>query len=62
VNKDMIWQVIIGALMIAVIYMLVRPGAPTATAVTDISDALSALIKTATDYQVSPPAGQTQTT
>lgn len=61
-SKDDIWQFLIGVIIVAIIYMLVRPGAPAAAAVQDVSTALSNLIKTATDYTVSgSSSGQTVT-
>jgi hypothetical protein len=62
-SKDDVWQFIIGAIIVAIIYMLVRPGAPAAAAVQDVSTALAGLIKTATDYNISGnTSGQTQVT
>lgn len=52
-NKDTIWETITGAIIVAIVYVLVRPGSPAATAVTQVSDALQALVKTATDYTAS---------
>jgi hypothetical protein len=40
--------------------MLVRPGAPAAAAITDVSKALSGLVGTATDYTVGKPGTQVQ--
>jgi hypothetical protein len=53
---DQIWQLIIGAAIMGIIFMLVRPGAPSGKAITDTSNALSSLISTATQYK----AGNTQ--
>ncbi len=44
------WSVITGVIILAIIYMLVRPNSPAATAITQVSDALSALVQTATGY------------
>lgn len=52
-----IWQVITAAIILAVIFMLVRPGSPAATAVKDVSDALQALVKTSTGFTVQESAG-----
>lgn len=52
-NKDAIWQFLIGVIILAIIFMLARPGSPTAAAIQDVSDALSGLVRTATDYSVS---------
>lgn len=57
--NDAIWEFLIGVIILAIIFMLARPGAPAAAAIQDVSNALSGLIRTATDYQVSKP-GQTQ--
>lgn len=43
-----IWDLIAGAFLIGIIFMLVRPGSPAAGAVTDLSNALTSLIATAT--------------
>lgn len=51
--NDSVWQLIIGSIILAIIFTLVRPGAPGAAAIKDVSDALSGLIGTTTDYQVS---------
>jgi hypothetical protein len=61
-NKDIAWQFLIGSLMIALVYMLVRPGAPVSAAIEDVSNALSGLIRTTTDYTVAPATGQPQAT
>lgn len=57
--NDMIWEFLIGVMMTAIIFMLVRPGAPAAAAIQDVSTALANLVKTATDYTVTN-TGQTQ--
>jgi hypothetical protein len=50
--NDTVWQLIIGSIILAIIFTLVRPGAPAAAAITDVTNALSGLIGTTTDYQV----------
>jgi hypothetical protein len=45
--SDAIWRLITGALVVAIIYMIVRPGSKAATAVTDISGALRKLVTAA---------------
>lgn len=57
--SDDIWQFLIGVMILAVIFMVARPGAPAAAAIEDLSNALTNLIKTTTDYTVTNP-GQTQ--
>lgn len=52
-----IWSVISGVIILGIIYMLVRPGSPAASAVTQVGDALTALVQTATGY--TPNATQT---
>jgi hypothetical protein len=54
-SKDGIWQTITGAVIVAIVFMVVRPGAPAAAAITQVSDALQALVTTSTGYTV---AGQ----
>jgi hypothetical protein len=56
-NSDTLWQVATGAVIIAIVYMLVRPGSPGAKAVADISGALASMIKTATGYQAGSSNG-----
>lgn len=51
--KDTIWEVLVGVFIVAVVYMLVRPGSPAAKAVADVSNALAAMISTATQYTAS---------
>jgi hypothetical protein len=57
--NDIAWQFISGIAILAIIFMLVRPGAPAAAAIEDTSKALSGLVKTATSYSV-VTIGQTQ--
>jgi hypothetical protein len=45
-----IWSVITGVIILAIIYMLVRPGSPAATAIAQVGNALSALVATSTGY------------
>jgi hypothetical protein len=56
-SKD-IWAIISGVIILGIIYMLARPGSPAATAIQQVSDALTALVQTSTGYTV---GGQTQT-
>ena len=46
--SEAIWRLITGALIVAIIYMMVRPGSKAATAVTDVGDALGKLVTAAT--------------
>lgn len=50
-----VWDLIAGFFLIAIVYMLVRPGSPAAQAVTDVSNVLASLITTATGVH---PASQ----
>ena len=50
-------EIITGAIIVAILFMLVRPGSPAAAAVQQVSDALSALVATSTQYQYSPNGG-----
>lgn len=52
-SKDTIWQFIIGVMVVAIVFMLVRPGSPAALAIKDVSTALSGLVQTATDHPIS---------
>lgn len=47
--SETIWMAIIGILIVAILFMLVRPGSPAAQAVTDVSGALAALVAISTD-------------
>jgi hypothetical protein len=49
--KDTAWEILVGIFVIAVIFMLVRPGSPAAQAVADVSNALASMISTATQYK-----------
>lgn len=59
---DVITEIIVGVLIVAVIFMLVRPGSPASTAVAQVSAALSAMVATATQYQAGGTSGSTGTT
>jgi hypothetical protein len=48
--KGLVFELITGAIVAAIIFTLVRPGSPAATAVADVSNALAALVKTTTNY------------
>lgn len=50
---ETIWQLLTGAVVIAIIYVLVRPSSNAGQAVQDIGNALAALIKTAAGSQPS---------
>lgn len=58
-NKDDIWQFLIGIMILAIVFMVARPGAPAAAAIEDVSKALANLVQTATEYSVTNP-GQSQ--
>jgi len=49
-SRDDIWQFVIGVIIVAIVFMLARPGSPAATAIEDVSKALAGLVRTATDY------------
>jgi len=48
---DAVWQLIVGAVIIAIIFMLARPGSPAAKGIAQVSDALASLIMTTTQYK-----------
>lgn len=48
--RDGAWQIIIGAIYIAIIYTLVRPGSKGPTVVNNVLDALTDLVKSTTGY------------
>lgn len=50
---DVAWEWLVGIFIVAVVYMLVRPGSPAAQAVADVSNALAAMVTTATQYTAS---------
>jgi hypothetical protein len=58
--KDNIWGLLAGIFLVAILYMLVRPGSPAVTAITSISSALENIISMATNG-VSAAAGNTPT-
>lgn len=43
-----IWELVAGVFLLAILFMLVRPGSPAGQAVGDVSNALASLISTAT--------------
>lgn len=55
-----VWDLIAGAFLVGIIYMLVRPGSPATQAVEDVSNVLTSLIATATGVTVgnTPNPGQ----
>jgi hypothetical protein len=53
-NGDLFWEFIIGVLILAVVFMIVRPGAPVNAAITGIGNALAAIVQTATQYDATP--------
>lgn len=52
-----LWDLIAGAFLLAIIFMLVRPGSPAAAAVKDVSDTLTSLIGTATGVHPASQSG-----
>ncbi len=53
--SDTTWSVLTGVLVVALVYMLVRPGSKAATAVTAVSGALGAMIGTVTGFTQPAP-------
>ena len=53
------WDFITGVIILGIIYGLVRPGSKAATAVTDVTTALVALVGAATGYQATSTSAQT---
>lgn len=51
--SDNILTVVTGVIIVAIIFLLVRPGSPAGSAVKDVSAALASLVKTATGYSQS---------
>lgn len=49
---DNVWQLVIGVMIVAVIFMLVRPGSPASVAIKDVTTALSGLVQTATGHPI----------
>jgi len=49
-NTDTVWQVITGAIILAIIVLLVKPNSPGPDAVKAISESLANLVKSATGY------------
>jgi hypothetical protein len=45
--SDWIWRIVTGVLILAILYVLVRPGSKAATAVTDIGSAMTHLVTAA---------------
>lgn len=56
-NAKTVWEIITGTVIVAIIFMLVRPGSPAASAIKQISDALQSLVTTATGYTGNQPQG-----
>lgn len=55
--KDDISTFITGFALLAIVYMLVRPGMPANQAVKDVSDALVAMTRTATGWSMNQSGG-----
>lgn len=56
--KDNLSTFLTGFALLAIVYMLVRPGMPANQAVKDVSDALVAMTRTATGWQAGPSGGK----
>jgi hypothetical protein len=50
--SDDIWQFLVGVMIVAVVFMLARPGSPAAVAIKDVTTALSGLVQTATGHPI----------
>lgn len=48
--SDTVMTFVTGAIIVAIVFLLVRPGSPAGTAVKDVSSALAGLVKTTTGY------------
>jgi hypothetical protein len=46
--SDTVWMILTAIVMVAVLFMLVRPGSPALQAVKDVSNALTTLIQIST--------------
>jgi hypothetical protein len=55
-SKQTAWSLLMAVFMIAIMFMLVRPGSPAAGAVKDVSDALAGMIGTAINGLPTPAA------
>jgi hypothetical protein len=49
--RDTAFQLLTAVIVVAIVFLLVRPGSTAGTAVKDVSTALAGLVKTATGYQ-----------
>jgi hypothetical protein len=47
---DTAFQLVTAVIIVAVVFLLVRPGSPAGTAIKDVSTALAGLVGTATGY------------
>lgn len=61
-SSQNIWSLLMGVFVIAIAFMLVRPGAPAAKAVADVSNALANMITNAVHGLPSAAAKTTGTT
>lgn len=59
---DIATEILVGIMIVAVMFMLVRPGSPVNAAISQVSGALSALVATATQYQAGGNSGTSGST
>jgi hypothetical protein len=50
--SEYIWEFAVGVMVLAIVFMLVRPGSPASVAIKDVTTALSHLVQTATDHPI----------
>lgn len=52
-STDLVWQVLTGVVVTAIMFVLVRPGSRAAGAIKDIGDALTAMVETVAGTAIS---------
>jgi hypothetical protein len=52
-SSDQVWNILTYVIVLAIIFMLVRPGSPSVDVIKQTGDFLSSLVKTTTGYQTS---------
>lgn len=60
--KDIVWDFVVGVVIIAIVFTLVRPGSPAGQAITDVTNAVAGMIGTATNYQAGTSGNSNGTT
>lgn len=48
--KGVVWEFLIGAVYVAIVYSLVRPGSPAASVIKTVSSAMVGIVGTVTGY------------